>query len=357
MARMKTNNIKWFPTPYRFLTPGLICFFTFLVLPMVFTILVGFTNLSTGHMLRYSTVRELLLNETYIAPGASSYHIQIGKKQGQHHIFLRHETQGDRIYYGTLPTEVSSASSLSLKKLVLAEPYLDYLQNNFQLLSKGQIYQLYKLLHKLEVVLPSGVKLKQHRISVFSELQARYQSLGNDQIKDNLTKVVYVADFDKGYFVNKENRKDLLSPGFVAIIGLNNFKRLYNDPGLSKPFLRVFVWTVIWAFMSVFLCFTLGLIWSLVLNQKKLRFRVVYRMLLIIPYSIPFFISVLIFQGLLNKDFGIINSLLDSYFALKIPWLSHAFWAKVSCLLVNMWLGFPYMLLVITGVLQSIPST
>jgi arabinogalactan oligomer/maltooligosaccharide transport system permease protein len=95
----------------------------------------------------------------------------------------------------------------------------------------------------------------------------------------------------------------------------------------------------------------LGLGLALTLN-KKMRGQRIYRSLLVIPYAMPAFLSVLIWGGLLNDDYGLINRLFNSH----IPWLFDPFWAKVSVLMVNLWLGFPYMFLVTTGALQSIPA-
>ena len=78
----------------------------------------------------------------------------------------------------------------------------------------------------------------------------------------------------------------------------------------------------------------------------------VYRSILIVPYAVPAFLSILVWAGLLNDDFGAINVT----FGLDIPWLFDPFWAKVSVLLVNLWLGFSYMFLVSTGALQAIPA-
>ena len=109
--------------------------------------------------------------------------------------------------------------------------------------------------------------------------------------------------------------------------------------------------------ISVLLAFGLGIFLAILVNDGNLRFRPLYRVLLIIPYSIPFFISVLIFRGLFNKDFGMINNLLEMIKISPVPWLDDPLWAKISVLLVNLWLGFPYMFLVTTGILQSIPQS
>ena len=83
-----------------------------------------------------------------------------------------------------------------------------------------------------------------------------------------------------------------------------------------------------------------------------MRGQRVYRSLLIVPYAVPAFLSILVWAGLLNDDFGAINAVIG----VNVPWLFDPFWAKISCLLVNLWLGVPYMFLVSTGALQAIPS-
>jgi maltose/maltodextrin transport system permease protein len=98
----------------------------------------------------------------------------------------------------------------------------------------------------------------------------------------------------------------------------------------------------------------------MVLNDRKLRGTKIYRTLLIIPWAIPAFISVLVWRnGMFNETYGILNRFLFQGllgFEEPIRWLSDPFWAKVSVLTVNTWLGFPYMMTVSLGALQSIPG-
>ena len=102
----------------------------------------------------------------------------------------------------------------------------------------------------------------------------------------------------------------------------------------------------------VLLSFALGLFLAITLDKKGLRFQRTYRSLLIIPYAIPGFLSLLVWQGLLNDQFGVVNRI----FHLGIPWLFDANWAKVTCILVSAWLTVPYFFLVSMGALQSIPE-
>ena len=117
--------------------------------------------------------------------------------------------------------------------------------------------------------------------------------------------------------------------------------------------MRVFVWNYVFALGSVLLTFALGLLLAVALNHPHMRGLRLYRSLLIIPYALPSFMSALIFRGLLNQDFGVINDI----FGANIPWLNDPTWAKISVLLVNLWLGFPYMFLISLGALQAIPDS
>jgi len=81
--------------------------------------------------------------------------------------------------------------------------------------------------------------------------------------------------------------------------------------------------------------------------------------LAIIPYALPAFITILVWRGMLNVHFGVINDIFLALFGsgARVPWLQNAMWAKISVLLVNLWLGYPYMMLISLGALQSIPGS
>jgi arabinogalactan oligomer/maltooligosaccharide transport system permease protein len=127
---------------------------------------------------------------------------------------------------------------------------------------------------------------------------------------------------------------------------------VFTNDSIRGPFIRVFIWTFVFAIGSVALTFAVGLGLAVTLNHPDMRGQRLYRSLIIIPYALPSFLSALIWQGLLNQEFGIINDFLN----LNIAWLRDPTIAKVSVLLVNTWLGFPYMFLISTGALQAIPD-
>lgn len=179
-------------------------------------------------------------------------------------------------------------------------------------------------------------------------------------------------------------------------VGLKNYAKILTT-GEFGTFIAVFWWTLIWSLVSVFGQFAIGLALALILNKKDFKGSNFYRTLLIIPWAVPSFITVLMWTGLLNTDYGSINNMLNSIpglmpfitfmlgivnwsielfnstigaisfagahlhlstFAIgqNIPWLTHGAWAKVAVLTVNLWLGFPYMMSISLGALQGISS-
>jgi arabinogalactan oligomer / maltooligosaccharide transport system permease protein len=93
-----------------------------------------------------------------------------------------------------------------------------------------------------------------------------------------------------------------------------------------------------------------GLALAVTLNDERIRGRKLWRALLIIPYALPTFLTALIWRGMMNRSFGVLNDIIGY----PVPWLTDPTMAKVSVLLVNLWFGFPYMFLITTGALQSI---
>ena len=138
-------------------------------------------------------------------------------------------------------------------------------------------------------------------------------------------------------------------------VGLKNFGKILAGPEL-QTFVKVLIWTLAWAAISVMASLAIGLLLSIPLNREDLRGASIYRTLFIVPWAIPAFISVLMWQGLLNSDQGAFNMLLQSLGFHKVAWLGDPGWARFSVLLVNIWLGYPFMMTVCLGALQSIPK-
>ncbi|MFC5700737.1 carbohydrate ABC transporter permease [Cohnella faecalis] len=137
--------------------------------------------------------------------------------------------------------------------------------------------------------------------------------------------------------------------------GFQSFIDLVQIKTWSHTFYGVLLWTVIWAITSTFTTYFGGLFVALLVHKKGIRFKTVWRTLFILPYAIPQIISLLVMRNLFNGQFGPINQYL-SYFGLdKLPWLTDPVWAKITVILVNMWIGTPLTMVLMIGVLSSLP--
>lgn len=137
-------------------------------------------------------------------------------------------------------------------------------------------------------------------------------------------------------------------------VGLTNYREILAGAEVGQ-FLRVFLWTLVWSAASVFLSLGIGMAFALVLNRRDLAARNLYRTLLIVPWAMPSFITVLMWGGLLDSRFGAANRLLEACGLSAVSWLTDPGWARVSVITVNVWLTFPFMMSMVLGALQSIP--
>jgi arabinogalactan oligomer/maltooligosaccharide transport system permease protein len=138
-------------------------------------------------------------------------------------------------------------------------------------------------------------------------------------------------------------------------VGLDNYTSIFKTLDAST-FLRTLVWTVLYSLFATLLGFLAGLGLALLLNDKELRERNIYRTLLIVPWALPSAVIILAWSGILNPDFGYANQLLHDLTISPVPWLSDATWARVSVILVSVWMGYPFMMTACLGALQSVPD-
>ncbi|AWB43176.1 sugar ABC transporter permease [Paenibacillus sp. CAA11] len=141
----------------------------------------------------------------------------------------------------------------------------------------------------------------------------------------------------------------------VDWVGFETFKNLVALKTWSHTFYGVLTWTLIWAVLSTVTTYFGGMLVALLINQQGIKFKGFWRTILIIPYAIPQLISLLVMRNMFNGQFGPINQYLK-YFGLSgLPWLTDPFWAKVTVIVVNMWVGIPVSMILIMGVLTTIP--
>lgn len=140
--------------------------------------------------------------------------------------------------------------------------------------------------------------------------------------------------------------------------GLEAFKEVLNLEGtIGKQFWSVLLWTIVWAIFATVLNYIMGMILALVINRKGTRLKGMWRFFFILSIAVPQFVSLLIVRTLLNENGAINMALMDwGWIKEPLPFWTDATWARVTVIIVNCWVGIPYTMLTMTGILQNIPA-
>ncbi|MBT2642650.1 sugar ABC transporter permease [Bacillus sp. ISL-41] len=143
----------------------------------------------------------------------------------------------------------------------------------------------------------------------------------------------------------------------VDWVGLKNFFDLFRLESWRQTFFSVLSWTIIWTFVATTFQVALGMFLAILVNQKDVKGKAIIRTVFILPWAVPAFVSILVFAGMFNESFGAINRDILGFFGIDpIPWMTEAMYTKVALIMIQTWLGFPFIFAMVTGVLQSIPE-
>ena len=329
----------------RWLLPGTILLVIFQIYPVMFTAVAAFSNYSTEHFLnREEAMQGVLLSYVQPVENSPEYSVRAIRKGNELGLLIVNP-QTQKVLLGTNEAVTPVAEAKFDENGQPLPPAGWKVVTDEQLGTEKVINELTSF--AAPIAKNTFIKGDTYPLGYES-----YSSVEYDAKKDKLidTASGYVFKEHEGAFVAEDGTE--LTPGWRVNVGFKNFKSVITDPVVRGPFVRVLVWTFVYALLTVLTTFVLGLTLALILNHPGVRGRKFLRSSLIIPYAMPGFLSLLIWAGFLNDDFGVINNL----FGLSIPWLTDPFWAKVSTILVNLWLGFPYMFLICTGAIQSIPA-
>jgi arabinogalactan oligomer/maltooligosaccharide transport system permease protein len=142
----------------------------------------------------------------------------------------------------------------------------------------------------------------------------------------------------------------------VDWVGFGNFKKMLSLDVWSSTFSGVLIWTLIWAVIATVTTYIGGVLIAVLIHQPRVRWKKLWRTLLIVPFAIPNMISLLVMRNMFNNQFGPINSYLRAMGLEGVAWLTNPFWAKVTVILANMWIGIPVTMILAFGVLTTIPK-
>ncbi|PLV61325.1 arabinogalactan ABC transporter permease [Erwinia sp. B116] len=143
----------------------------------------------------------------------------------------------------------------------------------------------------------------------------------------------------------------------VDWVGLKNFINIFTLSIWRSTFFDVLQWTVVWTLLATTLQCAVGVMLAILVNQKDLPFKALIRTIFILPWAVPGFVTILVFAGMFNDSFGVINNAILDFFGIAPkPWMTDPFWSKTALIMMQTWLGFPFVFAMTTGVLQAIPD-
>ena len=332
--------------PLKFLVPGTLLLLAFQVIPIIYTINVAFTKYSTGHILsQEEAIAAIKTNSLAPPPDGKSYFMAPAKDESGKLVLLLADEDTGQVFAGTREKLAPLAEDT-----VTVTPDGITGASGYQLVKGNELFTLDRELSTFTIPTGGSAAIRPEGLDAALELQP---TLRYDERRDQFVRIadgVAFKDNAEGSFVAASGEE--LEPGWKTAIGFENFSRIIHNPLIRDPFLRVFAWTFAFAALTVLLSFVVGLLLAIALDKPGMRFLRLYRGLLIMPYAIPGFLSLLVWQGLLNDDFGVVNRV----FHTNIPWLFDPTWAKASVVLVSIWLTFPYFFLVSLGAMQAIPG-
>ena len=330
----------------RYLLPGVAAALLFLVFPMLYTVGISFTNQSSSNLLEFERARAQLVEESVVVPG-SQRGFGVHRQGAQFVVALRASAdeawatpplrlQGDKAQAALVVAAAAAPSALPAA------------------LPMREIVALLPALRGLRLRAPDGSHYTLTGLREFAQLQSLYEAQADGALKDRVTGKAYRADMSEGFFTSADG--DRLQPGFRVNVGLRHYAKVFSDGKFREPFVSVFVWTVVFAALSVVGAAGLGLLLASLLGWDRLRGRKLYRIVLFLPYAVPGFISILVFKGLFNQNFGEINAILDALFGVRPAWFADPLLAKTMILIVNTWLGYPYIMILCAGLIKAIPA-
>jgi len=333
--------------PAKYLAPGTVFLLVFQLFVIGYSGYIAFTNYGDGHVgSKDDAVAVLITKSLTRIPDSPAYPMVVVERGGELS-FLVTDPDGVALVGGDgRPLEPAPDADFSAGKAVALPGYTT--------LNFAQMLQQQTRIAAMSVPLGDDLDEGAMRTANGSEAYVYRASMHYEEERDVFVDVatgtVY-ADTGTGAFVSERGVE--LMPGWKVDVGFENFGRAITEESIRGPLLSVILWTFVFAGVTVAATFGIGVLLAMMLNDPFLRGRRIFRVLMILPYAFPAFLSALIWSGLLNPQFGFVNQVLLG--GADIPWLTDPVLAKVSVLIVNVWLGYPYMFLVATGALQSIP--
>lgn len=367
--------------PAKYLAPGVILLIAFQVYVLFFSAYTAFTNYGSYHNGDQKLAVSAISAAGFGAvDGAPQYDVKLVQDDKGRYSFLLTDALNGKVFVGgravpltEVPTcsqaisEVIANNSTSVSE---SDCKIEVLADNIAIavnapgfteatqvgLTKRQTNSLAGVRLYLDPNDTNGQFIKTDDLMVAVTYQT--ELVWNDENKTytRVTDGVIFSEAVDGYFRagGAETGEKVSDIGWRVEIGFKNFEKIFTDEDLRGPLLKIISWTFVFAGTSVLTTFIAGLAIALLFNDDRMKGKRIYRALMILPYAFPAFLSAYVWRGLLNTDNGFVNNVILG--GAQVPWLTEEGPARAAILLVNLWLGFPYMFLITTGALQAIPA-
>ncbi|WP_109471767.1 ABC transporter permease subunit [Ornithinimicrobium cavernae] len=347
----------------KYLLPGLILLALFQVWPIAYTVATAFTNYGDGHSLsKEEAIEAIQAQSVRPAPDSARYGMSVAIPEGEEIAtaelsFLltrpaqegatgEHVVDGQELFVGTL----EGLEPLPVEGVTLRGNGTIGAAPGYRVLTLVEANERAQDVSAFAVPVDGdlGIKAATGTQAFVGRATTTYNP--DADTMTTLEGTVYVAR--DGNFVPQDGQGPALPTGWTENVGLDNFSSIFTDSTLRNGFVKIFVWNLVFPLLSVGSTFLLGMLLALLFNDPRLRGKGIYRSLLILPYALPIFVTAIVWAAMFNQDFGMINEVTG----LNIDWLGDPWAARAAVLITNLWLGFPYMFLICTGALQSIPT-
>ncbi|KAB8166967.1 ABC transporter permease subunit [Streptomyces sp. 3MP-14] len=336
--------------PMRWLAPGIALLVMLTIAPQAYSFYIAFTNYSSDHLLNKDQAVEALESVTYLPEGAATYD------------WRAYENEEGETLLVVKPGEDPAAAPLVAEPGEALRPYsggeladdgYPAEVDGFAQLDTPATARALDELTDTEFG-PADTPITIQSMGLAGEYEYRYR-YQDGVLTDVLTDREYRPV--EGTFTSADGQFEL-SPSFQTTVGWDNFTEIFTNPGIRGPLLEIFLWTIFYAVAVVVGQLVIGMIIALALNSRDIprRLAKIIRSLLLLPYVVPMYLTVLVWAAMLNANLGIITELGETVFGLDRNWLGDPTMARFALLLVTFWLGFPYFLLIVSGALQAIPE-
>ncbi|MEP6504472.1 MAG: maltose ABC transporter permease MalF, partial [Betaproteobacteria bacterium] len=329
-------------TAWRYIVPGGLAAALFIVFPMVYTVGISFTNYSGEHLLSFDRATDVLLARGEGDGHSVAFTLEaLGADQRRLHVVA-----DDGARFASAPFALGEPVRLPLQAEAAEAPPTPAADLR-------ELAAAVPALRRVTALLPDGSEMRLLSLRRFAVERAAWTRAADGSLRAR-DGTRLVADADQGWWRRADGTP--VTPGFRTTVGIANYRSIFTESRFYQPFARVFAWTVAFASLNTLFTFTIGLLLAVALNWPALKGKPGYRIALFLPYAVPAFISIPVFRGLFNENLGEINLVLFQLFGVRPGWFSDATLARSMVLIVNTWLGYPYMMILCMGLIKAIPD-